>query len=62
MSDFDKLLNDDNDGGDDDVKSEEVDVAPKTNGHDSDEESEGGDADTVVLHLERIFQRKFTLD
>ena len=60
MSDFDKLLNDDNDGGDDDVKSEEVDVAPKTNGHDSDEESEGGDA--VVLHLERNFQRKFTRD
>ena len=60
MSDFDKLLNDDNDGGDDDVKSEEVDVAPKTNGHDSDEESEGGDA--VVLHLERNFLRKFTQD
>ena len=60
MSDFDKLLNDDNDGGDDDVKSEEVDVAPKTNGHDSDEESEGGDA--VVLQLERNFQRKFTQD
>ena len=60
MSDFDKLLNDDNDGGDDDVKSEEVDVAPKTNGHDSDEESEGGEA--AVLHLERNFLRKFTQD